>query len=267
MLEAMQYKDNSFITLTYDENNLPADGSLRIKDVQDWLKRLRFSIQPRRVRYFAVGEYGDTTFRPHYHVAMFNYATCRFGTSRYAETIGNFATKRSSCCASCDHVLATWGRGLVSLGVLNNSTAAYIAGYVTKKMTHRSDPRLNGKEPEFARMSLWPGIGRAALAPVAAQLLYYKLDSKIADVPLGLRHGTIVKPLGRYLRSNLRALIGREKNAPVSTQIQKSVELLALQKSAVANSRSIKEEAIAQNKTKVDTMLNRATIFKTKRTI
>ena len=59
--------------LTYDDEHLPENGSLRKKDAQDFFKRLRteLSEQGRRIRTYYVGEYGETYFRPHYHAVIF----------------------------------------------------------------------------------------------------------------------------------------------------------------------------------------------------
>lgn len=59
-----------FLTLTYDENHLPADGQLCKRDVQLFLKRLRK--ENAGIRYFLIGEYGTEKARPHYHAIIFN---------------------------------------------------------------------------------------------------------------------------------------------------------------------------------------------------
>ena len=64
MLEAGQYKDNTFVTLTYSPENEPDGSSLEPKHTQDWLKRFRKAIAPLRVRYYLVGEYGEQSWRP-----------------------------------------------------------------------------------------------------------------------------------------------------------------------------------------------------------
>jgi len=156
MLEANEKEDNCFVTLTYSDENLPGgvDGAtLQPKDLQDWLKRFRSAIQPTKVRYFAVGEYGDRTWRPHYHLALFGWPQCRYGFSRYTD-------RRKDCCSCCDVIRETWGLGHIAVGSLETSSAQYIAGYVTKKMTFNDDPRLKGRHPEFARMSRNPAIGK-----------------------------------------------------------------------------------------------------------
>lgn len=71
-----------FITLTYNDEHLPyrrIEGSddlvpcVEKSDVQLFLKRLRKHIEPYKIRYFVVSEYGPRTLRPHYHMLLFNF--------------------------------------------------------------------------------------------------------------------------------------------------------------------------------------------------
>lgn len=183
MLESLMHEECSFLTLTYDAEHLPAGGTLVPRDVQLFLKRLRKAVAPAALRYFFVGEYGDKTQRPHYHAALFG--------------LGIGAT---------DIVKEAWGLGHVMLGDLTLHSAQYIAGYTVKKMTKDSDPRLNGRHPEFARMSLRPGIGAHSMISVA-QSLRNKFGANLiadsADVPTSLKHSGKNLPLGRYLRKKL----------------------------------------------------------------
>ena len=217
MLEADQHASNAFVTLTYDDEHLPEDGSLHAKDAQDWLKRYRRAIEPRRVRYFLVGEYGDATWRPHYHVAIFNGLACERGNTRYSKS-------GSPCCDACSLLASSWQRGAIHCGDLSAQSASYIAGYTTKKMTAKDDARLEGRAPEFARMSLRPGIGAHMMADVAHELLSLGLEAEMIDVPANLRHGGKVMPLGRYLRRRLRESMGREANAPAEAEIKPEVQ-------------------------------------------
>ena len=126
MLESYMHKESSFLTLTYAPEHIPSGGTLVPRDAQLFLKRLRKSISPVQIRYFLVGEYGDSTQRPHYHAALFG--------------IGIGFT---------DVVKEAWGRGHVMLGDLTLHSAQYIAGYTIKKMTQKGDPRLDGRHPVF----------------------------------------------------------------------------------------------------------------------
>lgn len=228
MLECTQHAVNSFWTLTYEDASLPLTDrglpTLVAKDLTDFLKRLRFDYQPLKLRYFNVGEYGTQTSRPHYHLALFNYPACHRGVTK--------PNRRGDCCDICNHVRDIWGKGIVYSGQLENASAAYIAGYITKKLTNKDDPLLCGRHPEFARMSLKPGIGAGFMPEVASALLSHNLDSTLSDVPTSLQHGTSVKPLGRYLTRHLRTLIGRSPDAPKETILKQQEKMQPLREAA-----------------------------------
>lgn len=236
MLEALQHSDNSFVTLTYSDEHLPPGGSLNPKDTQDWLKRLRKAWQ-RPLRYYLVGEYGDLTQRPHYHLAAFGLPVCARGSTRKSKSI-------RGCCNVCDLISDTWGHGQILSGSLETSSAQYVAGYVTKKMTSKDDPRLQGRHPEFARMSLRPGIGATALHEVASVLMEFGLEDEQGDVPSALRHGGRLLPLGRFMRRRLRELVGRAPGAPGEVEDE---EVLALWRRASAEAQGEARTIIFRN--------------------
>ena len=136
----------------------------------------------RKIRFFGVGEYGDQSWRPHFHLILFNYPNCMYGQSRYSSVCKN-------CCVYCDLVRDTWRRGNVLVAECSDATASYTAGYVTKKMTSVHDPRLNGLPPEDMRCSKRPGIGHDAVWDVASSLVQVSRDETEVDVPATLRHG------------------------------------------------------------------------------
>lgn len=259
MLEAGQYGDNAFVTLTYSDETLPEGGNLVPGDLQLWLKRLRKAF-PNRLRFFGVGEYGDASFRPHYHVALFNYPTCRYGMSTYNRS-------RSKCCFACDLVASTWAKGNVLLGGLQESSAAYIAGYVTKKMTSAGDARLGGRHPEFSRMSLRPGIGGDAMWEVADVLMRYDLDETEVDVPNGLRHGGRILPLGRYLQRRVRSFVGKDEGTPDEIIEKIDAELLPLRLAAKSSESSpaLSQHVVRENKGRVARLEAKTRIFGKKR--
>lgn len=216
-----------FVTLTYEGDVTSLNG----KDAQNWVKRLRKRISPRRVRYFLVGEYGDQTERPHYHAALFGFGPC----------IGSEASRtlRGCGCPTCSVVRETWGLGHILVGRLEAKSASYIAGYVTKKMTHRLDPRLRGREPEFARMSTHPGLGADAMWDVASVLMQYKLESG-RDVPAVLAHSKNVnQALGRYLQKKLRKYVGKDERAPEEALWDAKEKLQLVRAFAWNNARSV----------------------------
>lgn len=230
MLEARCHEFSSFWTFTYDDEHYPADGSLSVRHAQLFLKRLRFSLSKvdRSLRYFLVGEYGDATARAHYHAAL-------FGVSA-AETA---------------LVSQAWTHGFVYAGELTWQSAAYVAGYVTKKMTKADDPRLKGRFPEFCRMSLHPGIGALAVPALGAELtteVGCREVTVVGDVPASYGVGRQSMPLGRYLRRKLREEVGFETSgAQDKPSAVRAAELRALCErdgvAATLAARQMKDEA------------------------
>lgn len=237
MLEAAQYENNSFATLTYSDDNLPRGGSVSPRELQLFFKRLRKRL-PYKVRYFGCGEYGDRSERPHYHLALFNYKRCEYGQTR---------KKKSGCCPQCAEIEAAWGLGNILLGELNQQSAAYIAGYILKKMTSADDGRLKGREPEFVRMSLRPGIGLGMMHEIASTLLQHRIDERMIDVPVSLQHGRAKWPLGRYLRRKLRTYIGRDANAPREALFTQASEMQDVRETAWNSETSVKAEVLKRS--------------------
>lgn len=255
MLEAAQYSDNAFVTLTYEDSKLPMNSkelpTLAPEHLRNWLKRFRKSVEPARIRFYAVGEYGDESWRPHYHAAIFGFPSCRRGkTLRRPETRSRALW--AECCVSCKLVGDTWGYGDVDLGILETASARYISGYVTKKMTMRDDARLLGREPEFARMSNRPGIGHSALWELADTILKYHLVETDAqgDVPVTLRHGSTELPLGRYLRRKLRLLVGMEENTPEKAKAVIEAEMSLLRAAQFASPGRVSLLSVVKEKSK-----------------
>lgn len=252
------YKDNAFIGLSYsDEHLVFTEGGLPTLDPdhhKNWMKRFRTALAPHRIRFYSAGEYGDESQRPHYHAAVFNFPTCSRGrTLRRPES----GTRPLAwlCCASCKLVHTTWGKGDVDLGTLGTESAQYISGYVVKKL-NANHPDLDGRYPEFSRKSNRPGVGQAMMHEVASELLRLGLVDAEGDVPSALRHGSRLFPLGRYLRGQLRLMVGLEKNAPESTinKIKEDMQTLldaskygeALRKGAGQNHRLFVKNAILE---------------------
>lgn len=150
--EAKLWPENSFLTLTYNDEHLPVNGTLVPEDLRDFFKRLRRRIEPIKVRYAACGEYGELFGRPHYHVALYNFS---FAGDRYrwAAFDGKYPVYRSPLLEKL------WTLGDSSLGDLTPESAAYIAGYVHKKMGDVARARVGDRYPEFWRSSNRPGLG------------------------------------------------------------------------------------------------------------
>lgn len=256
MLEASQFTDNAFVTLTYSDDNLPPDGSVSPAEVSKFMKRLRFNTGM-KLRYFAVGEYGDESFRPHYHLALFGFPQCLYGQTRQRAALTN-----RGCCTPCNTIRKAWSFGGIDCAGLQAESAAYIAGYTVKKMTREDDWRLDGRNPEFARMSLRPGIGLGMMHELASTLMQHKLDDKMIDVPMTLQHGQKQYPLGRYLRRKLRAMIGRTENAPQEVLEQQEMEVSELREEAWKDQKPLSQVVAEKTKGTIARIENRERIFK-----
>lgn len=148
MHEAQLHEHNWFVTLTYRE--VPEGGSLRPKDFQDFMKRLRHK-KP-GVRFMQCGEYGELLSRPHHHAVLFN---ADFPDAR------RFSGSGARTLYTSEELAGLWGHGLVSLGMVTFQSAGYVARYTLKKV-HGPDAvdHYRGRVPEYLTMSRRPGIGR-----------------------------------------------------------------------------------------------------------
>ncbi|QXN75056.1 replication initiator protein [Microvirus mar17] len=186
-LESQFYDSNYFFTLTYDDEHLPiaecGAPTLRKRDFQLFMKRLRKSFE---TRYFACGEYGDNTYRPHYHSLMFGLKLNDLVPYKTVKKKNNVYTYYNS-----PQINEIWGKGYVVITNLTADTCAYTARYCMKKVGFNTnvttnsmrleDPNLTDEdyhkglqgcgliEPIFSLQSRRPGIGRN----------YYELNKNV----------------------------------------------------------------------------------------
>lgn len=154
--ESSLHSKSSFLTLTYAPSKIPPHASLRKKDIQDFMKRLRFFSEV-PLRYYLCGEYGTESLRPHYHI-------CLFGEDFSSDRIPFKPSSSGHMLFTSQSLTDRWGFGHCVIGDLTFETAAYTARYVTKKITGASAPSHYGlREPEFSLMSRRPGIGHTWL--------------------------------------------------------------------------------------------------------
>jgi hypothetical protein len=151
MHEASLYESNSFVTFTYDDSNIPSGGSLYYRDYQLFMKRLRKKLDT-PIRFYMCGEYGSLTARPHYHSILFG---CDFeDKKRYRKgSDGNWLYESKI-------LRELWPFGDSCFGDVTFQSAAYVSRYCMAKVTgSQADAHYGNREPEFAHMSLKPGIG------------------------------------------------------------------------------------------------------------
>lgn len=160
--EASLHEHNSFLTLTYDDEHLPKDGSLNYRHFQLFMKRLRKAFPDSDIRFYMCGEYGETLGRPHYHCILFNHTFTDLKLF-YKSSLGHslFTSEKLD---------SLWGLGSCKIGAVTFESAAYVARYVMKKITGSQADDFYRKVdidsgeifwivPEFNRMSLKPAIG------------------------------------------------------------------------------------------------------------
>lgn len=240
------HNEACFVTLTYADEHLPHRRTLEPRHLQLFLKRLRRFLEPTKVRFFAVGEYGDTgeraPFNPHYHCSL-------FGVSGRTEYVSRTRVAHYGVSAA---IQKCWPYGGTDCQEFNEKTAQYVAGYTTKKLTSAGDAKLGGRHPEFMRSSRNPGLGASVMRVIADTL-----DGKLVDgdVPHRLMLGTKSIPLGRYLLARLRSEVGMTdeeiQEAKNSVSMERSLEMLALFKNrleteAVATFRNTHVEEVHQ---------------------
>ena len=146
-------------------------GSLHLPDFQNFMKRLRKSIAPKRVRFYHCGEYGDILSRPHYHALLFGYD---FDDRKF------FAKRNENSVYTSTELSSLWPHGFSVVGSVTFESAAYVARYVMKKVTgERSLDHYGGLKPEYTTMSRRPGIGAGWLRRFSSDV--FPLDRVIVN--------------------------------------------------------------------------------------
>lgn len=162
MHEAQMHQHSWFLTLTYDDDNLPENGTLVPEHFRSFVKSVRRDQPPGSVSFFGCGEYGDQRRRPHYHAVL--YGVEFFDRYLHTHRSGNPVWRSET-------LERYWNRGLSEFSNVTMGSASYVASYVRKKVEARENEdyyirvvpetgELVEVAPEFARMSLRPAIGR-----------------------------------------------------------------------------------------------------------
>lgn len=167
-----------------------------------------------------------------------------------------------TCCAACALIGKVWGLGDVSIGEVTRASAAYVCGYILKKMTGEDDDRLLGRCPEFTRMSRMPGLGYYAMADMASVVLEHVPLDGGRDVPGAIRSDGRVQPIGRYLRDVLRLHCGLSKGAKEETLSAIEEEMRPVREAAFEKSKSFKSELVESSEGARTGIERRAAIFK-----
>lgn len=185
VLESTLYERNYFVTLTYDDEHLLSrcyrqnvevdhvtgevtdqfdSVSLNPDDLHRFMHDLRQLFDRKYgeqgIRFFACGEYGSKSKRPHFHLLLFN---CNL------RDLNLYKVSRGNSLFNSEDISKCWPYGFSVVGDLTYESCAYVARYMLKKV--KGDPlyyERNGLIPEFVRMSRKPGIAKS----------YYDANSK-----------------------------------------------------------------------------------------
>lgn len=188
-----------FVTLTYDPRSLPYSKkgfkTLKKEDLQNFFKRLRYyhskqglytdRIQSKifdkqKIKYFACGEYGGKTKRPHYHAIIYN--------------------------AHVQDIYKAWGEipdedgvmnpaGTIYIGTVNVATCRYVAKYIQKQNTKPYPWPWDGV-PEYMVNS--NGIGKSYLTPAIKKWHKKGYDRNYCTYPNGVKTS-----MPRYYRDKI----------------------------------------------------------------
>lgn len=176
--------DSSFVTLTYDDDNLPFNGSLSIEESKKFVKRLREHLSrtdfPKKkiymfgrerfvpdFKFYITGEYGSekNTFRPHYHIIL-------FGVNQFIAS---------------DFARRAWKKGNIYVSSLNGARIRYCMKYIDKQYDSDIVPDDSFQVP----FSTWSkGLGQ--------DFIMNNFKSVIENN--GINNGGRIVPLNQYYR-------------------------------------------------------------------
>lgn len=196
--------DNShgahFITLTYNDENIPTIVNCETgeiihtvikKDLQNYIKRLRKNTNVENLRYYAVGEYGTKTMRPHYHVLLFNLPQNKV-----------------------DYITTCWNaKGFTKVGTVTPASIHYVTKYHVNK-THFPE----SAHPSFTLMSRKPGIGHQYVDKFKT---FHQGNINRAHIT---QLGGEKRRLPRYLKDNLYTKAERSQIASKYEKMYETIE-------------------------------------------
>ena len=138
MMNEQEYHEHSvFVTLTYDPEHCPEQ--IEKRELQLFFKRVRKELGTRKIKYYACGEYGEKSKRPHYHAIIFGMSG--FGDDK-------------------NILKGAWNVGFVYTGSVTHQSCRYVAKYVQKKYNgERRTQEYGDKQPPFQLQS--QGLGKA----------------------------------------------------------------------------------------------------------
>ncbi len=184
------HKYNQYVTLTYNDENLPTDNTLHKPHLVNFWKRLRKAGY--KFSYYACGEYGDDSHRPHYHAIIFG---LKLDDKKY------YRNHNGNNLYTSETLKGLWTHGNVIIGNVSFESCSYVARYINKKngkkvglyeyeiIDNETGEILDHLEPEFASMS--KGIGESFYEK-------YKDDMYSGTAGTCVVRGDITTPTPKY---------------------------------------------------------------------
>jgi len=194
--ESYLHDESCFLTLTYNDENIPKGHTLVLRHMQLFVKRLRKLLHPQKIRIVYVGEYGEETNRPHYHACLFGH---RFEDQKHFKK-----TPQGHILYTSETLAKLWPHGHCSIGDFNVTTAEYCAKYIIKAQASKGTKTtfLDDETGEiielaqpFIKASRNPGIGAG---------FYEKYKDQIYNEGASIINGK-ARPIPKYYDRKLRA--------------------------------------------------------------
>lgn len=180
MHENQLHQESHFLTLTYNDENLPDNNSLLPSDLQKFYKRLRK--RGKKFRYYSCGEYGELNKRPHYHAILFGLEL---------NDRNHFTNFNGQPLYTSEEISRVWNCGHVVIGNVSFESCAYVARYIMKKrlgpdawknygdLNKETGEIENWRIPEFTTMSRKPGIGKEWYDKYKNDVYQHGTDGKV----------------------------------------------------------------------------------------
>lgn len=181
--EQQRSENPLFITLTYADEHLPMVGAyvptLVKRDLQLFFKKLRKAhskTSTSKLKYYAVGEYGSKTARPHYHLILFNLLDSNL-------------------------VNPAWGMGFDYTKPVEGGAITYVLKYIQKPSEW---DKRDIRQREFSLMS--KGIGTNYLTDNMVQYHHRDVANCFVTLP-----GNIKLPMPKYFKEKIYSEEMRKK--------------------------------------------------------
>jgi hypothetical protein len=243
-LEQTQHDHVSWVTLTYNDENLPFRNELTKNHHVVWIKKLRKAYPSKKIKYYLSAEYGDAGGRPHYHVALFGIGfdiSCLRNVNPKLNGLAKlewikkengkylYPNKVRNLDPDILKMLKIWNKGNIHFENQTQGLLQYGCKHITKDLASIED-QTQGRAEQYHSMT--PGLGKDAMHVITQWLCteegvkHYKENN---DVPSAIRVGGKIRPIGKYLRNIIRRNLDLPEQQPDNAIKQRSLRELARQ--------------------------------------